>query len=127
MKRHLLTACMLAALALALPSLALASGPADGTYKAKIATPAQLKGTWSLSFAKGGAYTIAQGSKVVVRGHSLSVAPQIKFAKETGPLACTSPGYYNFKRSGQTLSFKKLSDSCGGRALILAHRFTLAA
>ena len=50
---------------------------------------------------------------------------QIKFSKETGPKACNSDGYYNFKRTGKTLTFQSLSDkACVGRALVLSHRFT---
>ena len=113
--------------ALALPSLALAGGPPAGRYATKIATPAPLKGTWAISFANGGKYTISQNGAVVVRGHYLSVAPQIEFSKETGPKACPAAGYYNWKRSGKALTFHRLSDpQCAGRSLVLAHRFTLS-
>jgi hypothetical protein len=116
------------ALALALPSLALADGPPPGKYSAKITTPPALKGTWVLSFAKSGTYTITQAGKVVVRGHDLSVGPQMQMYKETGSKACKSIGFYNFKRTGKTLTFTKLSDpGCAGRALVLGHRFKLAA
>jgi hypothetical protein len=116
-----------AALALALPSLALAGGPPAGTYSAKITTPPELKGTWVLSFAKGGTYTISQAGKVVVRGHDFAVGAQVKLSQETGSKACTSVGYYNFKRSGKTLTFAKLSDpKCAGRAFVLSHSFKLA-
>lgn len=124
MKRFAAIASLL--MVMAVPSVALAAdGPPPGKYTAKIAAPAALKGTWTLSFAKNGTYTIARGGKIVVRGHDLSVAPQMQFSNETGPLACKSAGYYNFKRSGKTLTFEQLSDKgCSGRALVLSHRFT---
>jgi hypothetical protein len=87
--------------ALALPSLALAGGPPAGKYTTKILTPPPLKGTWAISFARGGRYTIRQNGAVVVRGTYLSVAPQIEFSKESG-------------------------SKCVGRAYVLGHRFTLA-
>jgi hypothetical protein len=124
MKRLAAIAAAAAALALALPSLALAGGPPAGKYSAKITTPPELKGTWLLSFAKSGTYTITQAGKVVVRGHDFAVGPQVKFSQETGSKACPSIGYYNFKRTGKTLTFAKLSDpKCAGRAFVLSHSF----
>jgi hypothetical protein len=126
MKRLALIASLIAALAV--PSLALADGPPAGKYTAKITTPAVLKGTWMLTFVKSGSYTISQNGKVVVRGHDLSVGPQMQMYKETGSKACKSIGFYNFKRTGKTLTFMKLSDpGCAGRALVLAHSFKLTA
>ena len=127
MKRLAAIASAGVSLALALPSLALADGPPAGKYSAKITTPPELKGTWVLSFAKSGTYTITQAGKVVVRGHDLSVGPQMQMYKETGSKACPSTGYYNFKRTGKTLTFAKLSDpKCAGRAFVLSHAFTFA-
>jgi hypothetical protein len=128
MKRLGAIASGAAALALALPSLALADGPPAGKYSAKITTPPELKGTWVLTFVKSGTYTITQAGKVVVRGHDLSIGSQMQLYKETGSKACTSIGYYNFKRTGKTLTFSKLSDpKCAGRAFVLAHSFKLVA
>ena len=51
----------------------------------------------------------------------------MKFSQETGSKACPSTGYYNFKRSGKTLTFAKLSDpKCAGRAFVLSHSFKFA-
>jgi hypothetical protein len=126
MKRLAAIVSAACALALALPSLALADGPPAGKYAAKITTPLELKGTWVLTFAKNGTYAITQAGKVVVRGHDLSVGGQMQMSKETGSKACTSIGYYNFKRSGKTLRFSKLSDpKCAGRAFVLSHSFKL--
>jgi hypothetical protein len=111
--------------ALVLPSLALASTPPAGKWTTKIGTPPELKGTWALSFTKSATYTISRNGKVVVRGHG-GGGSQFLFDRETGPMACPSFGAYTWKRTGKTLTFKKLSDSCVGRAFILSHRFTLA-
>jgi hypothetical protein len=125
MRRLAILAALLAAPAL--PALALAAdGPPPGKYTGKLTAPARLKGTWALTFAKNGTYVIAQNGKIVVRGHDLSIGPQMQLYKETGPLACTALGFYNFKRTGKTLTFEQLSDKkCAGRALVLSHRFTL--
>ena len=131
MSRRIVIAAAAAALVLALPSLALArgaDGPPPGKYTAKITSPAALKGTWALTWVKNGTYTIARNGKVVVKGHDLSIGPQMQLYKETGSLACKSIGFYNFKRTGKKLAFSKLSDpSCAGRALVLSHVFKLAA
>jgi hypothetical protein len=129
MRRRIVIAAAAAALVPALPSLARAAdGPPPGTYTAKITSPAALKGTWALTWVKNGTYRIARNGKVVVKGHDLSIGPQMQLSKETGSLACKSIGFYNFKRTGKKLAFSKLSDpSCAGRALVLSHVFKLAA
>jgi hypothetical protein len=129
MRRRMVIAAAAAALALALPALALAAdGPPPGRYTATIASPAALKGAWALTWVKNGTYTISRNGKVVVKGHDLSVGPQMQLYKETGPLACKAIGFYDFKRKGKLLTFSKLSDSsCAGRALVLSHAFRLAA
>jgi hypothetical protein len=128
MKRRTVVAAAAAALALALPSLALAAdGPPPGTYTAKITSPAALKGTWALMWVKNGTYTVTRNGKVVVKGHDLSIGPQMQLYKETGSMRCKAIGFYNFKRTGKSLTFSKLSDSsCVARALVLSHAFKLA-
>jgi hypothetical protein len=129
MKRRMVIASAVAALALALSSRARAAdGPPPGRYTAKITSPAALKGMWSLTWVKNGTYTITRNGKVVVKGHDLSIGRQMQLYKETGPLACKAIGFYNFKRTGKSLTFSKLSDSsCAGRSLVLSHAFKLAA
>jgi hypothetical protein len=123
MKRFAILASLIAALAL--PALALAAIPPAGKWTTKIATPAQLKGTWALSFARSGAYTITLNGKLAIRGHG-GGGSQFLFTGETGPFACPSFGAYTWKRKGKTLTFKKAADDCVGRAFILSHPFTLA-
>ncbi len=113
------------AVALVLPSLALASAPPAGTYTTKIATPPELKGTWALTFTKSATYTITLNGKVAIRGHS-SGGTRLLFSKETGPKACPSVGTYTWKRTGKSLRFTKISDACVGREFVLGHVFTAA-
>ena len=124
MKRLIVAASLIAALAL--PSLAFAASAPMGSYSTKLTTPKQFKGTWVMTFAKGGTYTIKLNGKVVVRGHDLSIGSQIQFEGETGPAACPTPGFYTFKKSGKKLTFSKIHDpaSCSGRSYVLGHPFT---
>ena len=109
--------------ALALPSVALAASSPVGTYTATIKTPAALKGTWVLSFKKGGTYAISDNGAVVVRGHFTST-PRVSLSKETGPAACPQVGTYTWKRAGKKVTFSKVSDPCPGRSAVLSHPFT---
>ena len=109
--------------ALAVPTVADAGSLPLGKYTANVKSPAKLKGTWVLDFLKGGKYTIADNGAIVVRGH-FTVTSRIYLSGETGPLACPQFGAYEWKRTGKTLTLKKLSDSCAGRAAVLSHAFT---
>jgi hypothetical protein len=124
MMRRLAVTVMLA-LALVLPAAALAGLPTLplGTYSAKVRTPARLKGTWVIAFLKGGEYTIRDNGLVVVRGHFTSTS-QIFMSNETGPAACPQFAVYGWKRTGKTLTLKKVVDDCAGRAAVLARPFT---
>ena len=115
---------MIAALALALPSVVLAARNLPlGKYRTSVKTPARLKGTWVLDFLKGGKYTITDNGAVVVRGH-FNTTSRVYLSGETGPAACPQFGVYSWKRVGKTLTFTKISDSCAGRAAVLALPFT---
>jgi hypothetical protein len=124
MKRLAILASMIAALALALPSVMLAGRNLPlGKYRTTVKTPARLKGIWVLNFVKGGKYAITDNGAVVVRGHFTSTS-RIYFSNETGPAACPQFGVYAWKRAGKTLKFTKVSDPCVGRAAVLGHIFT---
>jgi hypothetical protein len=114
-----------AAAALAISSVAAASGGLSGTYETTIKRPAQLKGTWSLTLAKGGTYTVAVNAQPVARGRYSTTPTTITFARERGS-ACTGRGTYAWKKSGKLVTFvrKRESSSCQARAAVLAHRFT---
>ena len=114
-----------AATALAVSSAALASGGLSGTYQTNIKSPAQLKGTWALTFAKGGTYTIRLNGQPLARGSYSTTATTTTFARERGS-GCTGVGTYAWKKSGKTVTFvrKRESSSCQARATVLSHRFT---
>ena len=113
------------AAALAISSVALASGGLSGTYQTTIKSPAQLKGTWSLAFAKGGKYTVAVNGQPVARGTYRSNATTITLDRERGS-DCKGAGTYAWKKSGKIVTFtrKRESASCQARAIVLSHRFT---
>jgi len=116
---------VVAVAALAISSAAVASGGLPGTYQTTIKSPAQLKGTWALTFAKGGAYTVRLNGQTVARGSYSTTATTLTFLRERGS-GCIGTGTYAWKKSGKTVTFtrKRESSSCQARATVLAHRFT---
>ena len=124
MRRFAVGIALIAALALAVPSIVLAGRDLPlGKYRTTVKTPARLKGVWVLDFLKGGKYTIADNGAVVVRGHFTSTS-RIYLSGETGPAACSQFGVYSWKRVGKILRFTRISDSCAGRAAVLGLPFT---
>jgi hypothetical protein len=111
--------------ALAASSIALGAGSLQGTYTTTIKSPAQLKGTWALVFAKGGTYTVKVDNQPIARGNYSTTATTITFVRERGS-GCSGAGTYAWKRSGKVVTFtrKRESSSCQARATVLAHRFT---
>jgi hypothetical protein len=123
MKQLALAASLVAALALS--SVALAGGTLPGRYTTTIKSPAQFKGTWVLTFAKGGAYMVDNG-QLRIRGRYSTTGSKITFGHETGDGACAKSGTYTWKKSGKTLKFTRVRESplCSGRSGVLAHTFT---
>jgi hypothetical protein len=122
-KRHVVLCGAAIVVALAVSSAALASGGLVGRYKTTIKTPSELKGTWVLSLAKGGTYTVALNGKALARGRYSATATTITLRE---PAGCGGTGTYGWKKSGKTLTFahKREAPACQARAAILAHRFT---
>ena len=106
-------------------STALAAGGLSGTYATTIKSPAQLKGKWAITFAKGGSYRVAVNGETVARGRYTSTAKTVTLDRERGS-GCTGAGTYAWKKSGRYVTFtrKRESASCQARALVLSHRFT---
>ena len=125
MKRLAIAAASLVA-ALALSTVALASGTLAGKYATTIKSPSELKGTWILNLAKGGTYTVIDNGQLVIRGRYATTGARITFGHETGSGACAKSGTYTWKRTGKTLKFTRVSESplCNGRSAVLAHTFT---
>lgn len=110
---------------LAVSSVALAADGLVGTYTTTVKSPAQLKGKWAITFAKGGTYAVTFGAEIVARGRYTTTATTITLDRERGS-GCTGAGTYAWKKSGKTVTFtkKRESASCQARALVLSHRFT---
>jgi hypothetical protein len=116
-----------AALLLGISTVAVAAGGLAGTYTTTVSSPAQLKGKWSLTLTKGGAYSVKWNGEVVARGMYTSTPKTITLYREQGS-GCTGAGTYAWKRSGKAMTFvrKRETSSCQARALVLGHRFTQA-
>ena len=106
--------------------MALAGGTLTGNYATTIKSPPELKGTWVLSLANGGTYTVVDNGQVLVRGRYATTGSRITFGHETGNGACAKTGTYTWKKTGKTLTFTRVSEStdCRGRSAGLAHTFT---
>ena len=113
-------------IALVATSIASAGSALPGTYTTKIASPAQFRGTWDLTFTGSGTYTVVDSGKVLVRGRYTAAGSRITLAHEKGQGACAATGVYRWTRAGTTLRFARTSDSatCVGRRGVLAHTFT---
>jgi hypothetical protein len=114
---------------LVLPAAASAAGPFPGKYTTKLASPAQFKGTWTLTFTKAGTYTVALKGAVLVNGKYTVSGSKITLGHEKGPASCGPAGTYSFKRTGASLKLTKVSDSaakCAGRIMVLTHGLTAA-
>jgi hypothetical protein len=105
-----------------------AGGTLAGKYRTTIKSPAEFKGTWVLTLAKGGTYTVVHNgqNQILVHGRYSATGSKITFAHETGDGACAKSGTYTWKKTARTLKFTRVSDSplCSGRSGVLAHTFT---
>jgi hypothetical protein len=118
------TAVAFAALALAATASAGGGFPA-ATFTATVAgkSPRFLNGPWRLTFASGGRYTTEHPpNDVVARGRIAVSGGTVTFGKETGSVACSSPGRYRWTYSGGLLRLSAVSDACGGREIVLTAR-----
>ena len=112
------------AAALVTASVAHGAGGLHGTYRTTLKNPAELKGTWALTLAKRGTYTVAVNGQPAARGTYRSTATTITFVRETGG-PCKGSGTYAWTRSGKVLTFtrKREASSCLARAIVLGHTF----
>jgi len=123
--RHLVVIAVLIGTC-AVSSVAFASSGVAGKYRTTVSKPSELKGTWVLSLARSGAYTVAlRGQGVIAKGKYSATAKTITFGRESGG-GCKGTGVYAWTKSGKTIKFtrKREARSCQARALILSHRFT---
>jgi hypothetical protein len=118
---------VIAVVALTAAPAALAAGGLPGQYRTTIASPAQFKGAWVITFKTGGAYTVVDNGHVLVRGRYSTMGSKVTLGHETGEGACAASGTYSWKRAGTHLTFARTHDAaaCVGRIGVLAHPFTL--
>ncbi len=130
MRRALILCGLVGALLTA--GAATAATPLAGVFQVKIkgSVPA-LNGTWLVSFAPNGAYTIVKEPStktLLIGGSSTASGGKVTFVDKQGPLACTgktATGMYSWKLSGKRLKLTKVADACSGRALVLtSHSLT---
>ena len=107
---------------LAASSVALGAGGPLGTYKSTIKSPAQIKGTWSVSFKKNGVYAVSLNGRSLARGTWSATATTITLREPNG---CGGTGTYSWKKSGRVLRFTRKSEAAGCeiRAAVLRHPF----
>jgi hypothetical protein len=127
----------LAAFLLCVPALAFAgasvaaTSPLQGTWKTMISSPVPLlHGTWEITFAPNGAYTVVKAPNtkaLMVSGTSTVSGSTLTLTDKGGPASCpgsTARARYTFKVTGKTLKLTKISEPCTGRAVIFAGTFT---
>lgn len=122
--RRLVFAAALSA-ALIAPLSAGAALTLKGAYTTRISAPSPFKGTWVVSFIGYPKYTIKEDGKIVVHGHYATLGNQIQFNDDSGPRKCTQFGVYTITKRAKTISLKRISDPCTGRAVVLGHLLTL--
>ena len=121
MKRLLLVAVAVGALALA--SGALAARP-KGTYRATIHSRAlngTLNGTWTITLTRGH-YSVAFKGETVLKGKDSIHGSTITVGGGGAGTYCHASGRYRFHLRGRRLRFTKIRDpsqGCGGRRLVL--------
>jgi hypothetical protein len=96
---------------------ALAASAPSGTFVTKVSTAGKLNGTYHITFSPGHFYIHAPYG---LTGHGTYTVSGSKMTLH-GPGKCDSPGLYEFKLSGSSLTFKKLSDPCPRAKVLTAH------
>jgi hypothetical protein len=85
---------------------------------------AVLNGTWLIEFGADGTYAVVKQPKakaVLIGGSSTVSGNKVRLVDKAGPLRCTgssATGTYAWKLTGNTLTFTKVEDTCGGRPLV---------
>jgi hypothetical protein len=116
MKQIRRTAALAAVLAVVLTGVAAASGSLSGTYVTKVTTDGFLNGTYHMTFSPGhfvihGPYALVGRGTYSISGSRITLH---------GPGKCATAGIYQFKVSGTSLTFRKISDSCPRAAVLTA-------
>jgi hypothetical protein len=90
------------------------------------ASPAPLNATWRVAIRRA-SYAIVPNGSNVVSGSATISGNRITFHDVAGPFACPggqATGTYAWRLQGRKLTFTRVSDTCPGRRIVLAHAFT---
>ena len=122
-RRLALAALVLVTLGLSSAALG-AAGGVPGTYTTTITKPSQLKGKWTLTFAKGGTYKVILNGRTLGRGTYSATATTVTMREPAGH-GCGGSGTYAWRKSRTTMRFirKREAASCGVRGTVLARPF----
>ena len=118
-----LAAAVVVIAAFGLSSVALgAAGGVRGTYSRTITKPDELKGKWTLAFAKGGTYKVVVNGRTLGRGTYSATATTVTMRE---PAGCGGTGTYAWKKSRTTMRFirKREAASCSVRATVMSRPF----
>ncbi len=102
--------------------LALAASAAGSWAAEEFPTGSYVTGDFSVTFIAAGGFSVTQNGEAVVEGTYKVTGHSIEITDQKGRYACTesSPGKYNWKLEGETLSFEKVADDCQRRTRTLA-------
>ncbi len=98
-------------------ALAFASSGPSGTYQTTVRTVGILNGTYKITFTPGH-FTLHAPYNIVGKGTDSVSGSRMTLH---GPGSCKSAGLYEFKISGNSLTFHKISDPCSRAAVLTAH------
>ena len=117
-------AVMVAALAVSAVALA-AGGGVAGTYATTVKSPAEMKGRWVLTFAKGGTYAVALTARPSARGRYSATATTITL-REASRQRVRRIRHVRLEEDGEVPALRRKTEaaSCQARAAVLSHRFT---
>lgn len=98
-----------------------------GTYVVTLAPAdtgrAELAGSWDVTYAPDGRYTVRRNGETVVQGAYDLRLDELTTRDETGPRACAGPGTYRWAVNARgELVVGRLSDACEGRTRFLTGR-----
>lgn len=78
----------------------------------------KLDGRWVIDFTSGGRYTVAVDRHVIGKGTDVVKGNKVTLHDSACKLA--QRGGYTFRLEGAILTFKRISDPCAGRSIVLA-------
>ena len=116
--KHVLRIAILALVVSAIPSsLALASSGPSGTYVTTVNTAGNLNGKYQITFSPG---HFVLRAPYGITGHGTDAVSGRRITLH-GPGTCKPAGVYEFRMSGSSLSFRKISDPCPRAKVLTAH------